>query len=118
MKRLIIVAIAMAMSAPLLMTTRADAKPKTQKITGWASDDKCGLKGADASHADCAKKCVTGGASIIVISDKDKKIYKIDNQDALKDHVGDHVQVTGAVTGDSIHVDKVAIAKVPKPKKS
>src|SRR5437899_11946 len=32
------------------------------EMTGYISDSKCGVKGASDSHADCAVKCVKGGA--------------------------------------------------------
>ena len=77
-------------------------------LVGWLSDAKCGAdKGASESHAACAKKCVEGGEAIVFIEDSDKKLYKVDNQDAVKDHVGQKVTVSGKVTGDSIHVDSV-----------
>ncbi len=77
-------------------------------LVGWLSDAKCGAdKGASEAHAACAKKCVEGGEAIVFIEDSDKKLYKVDNQDAVKDHVGHKVTVSGKVTDDSIHVDSV-----------
>jgi len=77
-------------------------------LVGWLSDAKCGAeKGASESHADCAKKCVEGGEAIVFIQDSDKKLYTIDNQDAVKEHVGHKVTVTGKITDDSLHVDSV-----------
>ncbi len=77
-------------------------------LVGWLSDEKCAAaKGASESHAGCAKKCVEGGQAIVFVQDSDKKIYKIDNQDAVKDHVGHKVTVSGKITDDSLHVDSV-----------
>ncbi len=77
-------------------------------LVGWLSDAKCGAdKGASESHASCAKKCVDGGEAIVFIEDSDKKLYKIANQDAVKDHVGHKVTVSGKITDDSLHVDSV-----------
>lgn len=78
------------------------------ELVGWVVDEKCAAeKGASEGHADCAKKCVESGQAIVFLTDADKKIYKIDNQDAVKDHVGAKVTVDANVTGDSIHVNSV-----------
>jgi hypothetical protein len=85
-----------------------------ETVKGWVSDSKCGAKGASASHADCTKKCEDAGAKLVIVNDKDKSIVNVDNQDALKGHEGHYVAVTGAVSGDSMHVDKVKMLKQPK----
>jgi hypothetical protein len=93
----------------------AAPKAKSEKISGWITDEKCAsAKGTEASHVDCAKKCIGSGIPAVFVSDKDKKIYKIDNQDAAKGHEGHHVKVAGQVTGDSIHIDTVTMLKQPK----
>ncbi len=118
MKKFIVLAMALVMSGSLAGMSRAyEHKPKTQKIAGWFSDEKCGAKGADASHAACAKTCVEGGSPIVLITDKDHSILKVDNQDAAKEHVGHHVTVTGTVADGSVHVNKIAMQKQPKAKK-
>ncbi len=78
-----------------------------QTVNGWVSDSKCGAKGANAGAAACTKKCIEGGASPVVVTDKDQKVLMVDNPDALKDHYGHHVAVTGHIDGDKIHVDSV-----------
>jgi hypothetical protein len=85
-----------------------------ETINGWVSDAKCGAKGASASHADCTKKCEDAGAKLVIVNDKDQSIVNIDNQDVLKGHEGHHVAVSGTVSGDSMHVDKVKMLKQPK----
>jgi len=52
----------------------------------------------------------------VFVADKDKTVYKVDNQDALKDHVGHYVNVEGSITGDTLHADKVTMLKQPKGK--
>jgi len=78
-----------------------------QTVNGWISDSKCGVKGANAGAEACTKKCIEGGASPVVVSDKDQAVLKVDNPEALKEHYGHHVAVTGHVNGDTIHVDSV-----------
>jgi len=84
-----------------------DDMGKSTTVNGWVSDSKCGVKGANASHAGCAKKCVAGGEKLVVVTDGDQKVLNVDNQDALKGHEGHHVSVTGTVTGDTVHVNGV-----------
>jgi hypothetical protein len=78
---------------------------KTMTVKGWVSDSKCGAKGAAAAAAECTKKCLSEGAKMVVVTDKDQKVLMVDNPDALQDHIGHHVAVTGEVKGDSIHVE-------------
>ena len=78
---------------------------KSETVKGWVSDSKCGAKGANAGAAECTKKCLSEGASMVVVTDKGQKVLTVDNPDALKDHVGHHVAVKGEVKGDSIHVE-------------
>jgi len=88
------------------MTMLAAAKDMTWN--GWVSDAKCGAKGANAAHEECAKKCVGMGEKPVFVTDKDMKVIAVDNPDALKDHLGHHVQVTGNMTSDgSLHVASV-----------
>jgi hypothetical protein len=44
---------------------------------------------------------------MVIVTDKDQKVLLVDNPDALTEHAGHHVAVTGTVSGDSIHVDSV-----------
>jgi hypothetical protein len=78
---------------------------KSATVNGWVSDDKCGAKGANDKAEACTKKCLAGGAKMVIVTDKDQKVLAVDNPDVLKDHVGHHIAVTGEVKGDSIHVD-------------
>ena len=78
-----------------------------QTVNGWISDSKCGVKGANAGAEACTKKCIAAGASPVVVTDTDQKVLAVDNPDALKEHYGHHVAVTGHIDGDKIHVDSV-----------
>jgi hypothetical protein len=78
-----------------------------ETMVGSISDEHCGAKHVAGKDADvtCVKKCTDGGAAaVFVVGDK---IYKIDNQEAVKSHYGHQVTINGKVTGDSIHVDTV-----------
>jgi hypothetical protein len=76
-------------------------------VNGWVSDSKCGVKGANAGAADCTKKCLKEGAKMVVVTDGDQKILTVENPDALQEHIGHHIAVTGHVDGDKIHVESV-----------
>lgn len=91
----------------ILMVASVSFASDTQTVNGWISDSKCGAKGANAGAEDCTKKCIAKGASPVVVTDKDQTVLKVDNPDALKEHYGHHVAVTGHIDGDKIHVDSV-----------
>jgi hypothetical protein len=103
MRKLVLLLLAFALV--LLVASAALAADTT--VNGWISDSKCGAKGANASAEACTKKCISQGASPVVVTDKDQKVLEVENPDALKDHLGHHVAVTGTITGDKIHVDSV-----------
>jgi hypothetical protein len=84
------------------------AVAKDQSWNGWVSDSKCGASGANASHEACAKKCVGAGEKPVFVTDKGQQIISLENPDAVKDHVGHHVQVTGSMNSSgSLHVASV-----------
>src|SRR5271168_2464324 len=85
------------------------AAAKDMSWDGWISDSKCGAKGANAGHAACAQKCIGAGEKPVFVTDKDMKVVPIDNPDAVKDHIGQHVQVTGKLDNGMLHVDKVTM---------
>ena len=75
--------------------------------TGVISDSHCGAMHSKmtADDAACVQKCAKmGEQAVLVVGDK---VYKIDNQDAVKDHLATKVTVTGTMKGDSVHVDSV-----------
>ena len=75
------------------------------EMTGYISDSKCGAKGEKDEHADCAVKCVKGGAAPVFVSAG--KVYKIDDVAKVQDHVGHKVTITGELKGDTIQVQQV-----------
>lgn len=84
-----------------------DDMGKSATVNGWVVDDKCGAKGAHAGAEECTKKCLAGGAKMVIVTDKDQKVLMVDNPDALKGHEGHHIAATGSMKGDSIHVDSM-----------
>ena len=108
MKKLLLVAFALTFFASTLSLAK-DKAPKETKMSGWVSDEKCGAK--DIDNADCAKKCAEAGSKLVFVSEKDKSVINVDNQDALKGHEGHHVKVTGKLDNGTLHVDNVAMLK-------
>lgn len=80
---------------------------KSATVKGWVTDQQCGAKGANAAAEACTKKCLAKGSKMVIVTDDDQKVLLVDNPDALMEHAGHHVAVTGTVSGDSIHVDSV-----------
>jgi type 1 fimbria pilin len=96
-----------ALSVLFFMVALASAADKSATVNGYVTDSMCGAKGANADHAACMTKCLGKGAKAVIVTDGDQKIVAVDNPDALKGHEGHHVSVSGAMTGDSIHIDSV-----------
>jgi hypothetical protein len=78
-----------------------------ETLTAYVSDAKCHK--ASASHAACAKKCVAAGSPIVLVTE-DNKVIKVHNPDALKDLVGDKVEVTGKMSKGAMHVQSAKAA--------
>jgi len=114
MKKILLTLLALTVFASF--SAAKDKAPKSQKITGWVSNGKCGVK--DSQDADCTKKCVEKGAKVVIVNDKDKSLVALDNPDALKDHWGHHVTVTGKDNNGSFHVDKVKMLAKGNGKKT
>jgi len=110
MKKMIVLFALLALTVAAL----AGAAATKGSWTGWVTDEHCGAKGASADHKACAEKCVTKGSKLVFYNNADKKIYKIDNQDLAKGHLGHEVKVSGEVSGDSIKVSGIEPAAAKK----
>ena len=78
--------------------------------TGYISDSKCGVKGANDQAGECTTKCVKEGAKYVFVNDSDKKVYAIDAQDKVAAHAGHHVTVKGTVDGDNLKLTSIDMA--------
>jgi hypothetical protein len=80
--------------------------------TGYISDSHCGAQGGSEKHAHCAANCVKeNGASYVFVNDGDRKVFRVDNQDKVAAHIGQHVTVKGTVDGDTLKVASIDTAK-------
>jgi hypothetical protein len=86
------------------------SKAKSETLTGWVSDEKCGAK----VNADCAKKCIDGGQKVVFVNEKDKSVWNVTNPDPLKEHAGHHISVSAQVNDKdkTITVDPASIKMV------
>jgi hypothetical protein len=106
MKRLPV--FAAGLSLVLALLPLAGLRADSGSWNGWITDDLCGAKGAKASHADCARKCLAKGASLVLYNEADQKLYRLDKQDVAKANIGYEVTVKGDLQGDTIHVASIA----------
>jgi len=64
--------------------------------TGWVTDTLCGAKGASASHAACAEKCVKEkGAKYALYNEADKSVWVLSDQEGAAKMAGKMVTVKG-----------------------
>jgi hypothetical protein len=100
-------------------------------MRGWLSDSQCAKGRASggeytATNEDCAKKCVSKGKKIVLIDPDHKRVMDIANQDAVKNNIGDYVELAGTTDDrDVLHVDSLkfldknrAMCDVPQKKTS
>jgi hypothetical protein len=102
MRKLLLLLMVLCVAFMMIGVAMAD-----DTINGYVSDSSCGVKGANADHAACAKKCVAKGAKLVIVTDGDQKVLTVDNPDALVGHEGHHVAISGTTSGDSVHVGSV-----------
>ncbi len=81
-----------------------------ESLKGTISDSKCGSAHADASEKSkaCVEKCIKGGQKAVLVSGG--KIYQLENPEKVNSFLGQKVQLSGKVTGDSIKISKVKAA--------
>ncbi len=69
--------------------------------TGWITDTACAAKGASASHAECATKCVKEkGAKWALYNEADKSVWVLSDQDGAAKMAGKQVTVKGTADKD------------------
>lgn len=106
MKKLCVVLV-LVLAFGALAVASSSSSGKAGSWTGWISDEKCGAK-VDAA---CAKKCIDAGQKAVFVNDKDKTVYPIANQDAVKGHAGHHVTIKGSMDKNTLTVSSVTMEK-------
>lgn len=97
-------------AALLLVASVGLAGDKEGNWTGWVTDTMCGAKGNNASHADCAHKCVKEMGAKYALYSSEGKVYVLDPQEKAESLAGKHVKVTGTLAEDTIKVESIAEA--------
>ena len=97
-------ALAVLLVLSLLAFTAAAAE-----MTGYISDVTCAKKDVakveSDAHAGCAAGCAKKGAALVFVSNG--KIYQVDDQSKVQEHVGHKVTITGNVSGDTLKIENV-----------
>lgn len=113
--------------APALQNARA---AETTTVKGWISDGGCASGRANGgvftgTNPECARKCISSGAKIVLIVPDQKKLLVVANPEAARANIGDFVEVTGSVDANTktLHIDTlklltkgVAMCDPPKAK--
>jgi len=73
---------------------------------GFVEDSNCASKPAMKANAECAQKCIKGGAAAVLVT-PEGTVYKIANQDKITAHAGENVTVNGTLKGDTLTIDDV-----------
>jgi len=80
------------------LTFTADAQVGQVTVTGFITDTLSGIRGANALHADAAKRNVASGmASYALYDEKTKKLYILGQQDTAAANLGQRVTVAGTL---------------------
>lgn len=78
--------------------------------TGTVTDSKCAEKGASASHADCAVKCVKEkGAKWALYSPATKETYVLAGKEDPSKFAGKEVTVKGSLNKDTKTIECTSI---------
>jgi hypothetical protein len=106
----------------LFQTDSAVRADKPVRMTGWVSDGHCTTEHMKEGGAACVRKCIAGATHVnpewkpggMVLVTEDKRVWKVDNADALWGFESRRVDVT-ATRNDK--VGSVKIVKLLSPKK-
>lgn len=122
MRKLLLISLALSV---LFVLANASLAADEITVKGYIADSKCAaLKGDDPKtanslarhknatpeqrekYAECNRKCIKEGAKMVVVTDDDK-VLTVENPEKLQGHEEHHVEVTGHLTGTSLHVESV-----------
>ena len=91
-----------------ILMVRLVSAANEQTATGYISCSKCAAsKGASDSHRDCMEQCLAKGAAVVLITDGDQHMVRIENPDAVSGQHGHRVALSGYMTDDGLHVISV-----------
>ena len=86
--------------------------------TGWVTDSHCGAKGASASHAECAAKCVKEkGAKWALYTPADKGVWELSDQEGAAKMAAKEVTVKGNMDAAKKMITVTSMMEAPAAKK-
>ncbi len=92
---------------------------KPLKVNGYISESQCGATHNTATpDAACVKKCIAKGSKPVFVDDDKKKVWAIDNPEAITDDEGKPVTIMATLDASAmtLHVDKITkVGKVAAP---
>jgi hypothetical protein len=115
-----------------LCSAARDTGSGKQVFHGWISDEQCARGRAEGSdgvytgtNPGCAKECVAKGKKVVFVDPDKKKIFVITNPEAAKAHIGDYVEIKGALDNQTtkLQIDSIKMLEkgsatcAVKPKK-
>jgi hypothetical protein len=114
----LLVCAAVALFVPVSLAAGDDAV----KMVGWVSDGHCTVQHMKEGGASCVRKCIAGATHVnpewtpggMVFVTEDKKVWKVDNADALWGLESQRVEIT-AMRNDG--AGSVKVVKVIAPTK-
>src|SRR5487761_1807517 len=113
LKRALLCTGAVLLAASMGFAAPKVAASKIKSFTGYVTDSKCAKLRTNEA---CVKKCVAGGATLVLYDTYTHKVYHLDPQSAVTAHAGHHVRVYGTMAGDTITVSSVKMLAMAKPK--
>jgi hypothetical protein len=103
-----------AITLLLLACTGLSLASDKVTVAGWISDRSCAMARAKsgtytATNPDCAMDCVAKGEQMVMIAEKEKAVYVIDNPDVAKDHFAEHLEVSGTLdqSSNKLHITSI-----------
>jgi hypothetical protein len=86
------------------------------EFSGYIVDQSCASKPAMKGNEACARKCIKGGSSAVLLT-ADAKVYKLDDQAKAAEHAGHKVKISGTLDRDTVKVEEIKIDSgcVPGP---
>ena len=118
----------LAACACLLACTSVLAQPRAKaaasRLVGWVSDGHCTTRHMKDGGEACVRKCIAGATHVnpewtpggMVFVTEDRKVWKVDNADALWGHESRRVEIEGELNTDtgSVRVAKFLAVKPVK----
>jgi hypothetical protein len=95
------------------------ATGSAETLRGWVSDEQCARgRASDGTYTgtnpDCAKKCIANGTKTVLIDSDHKRILVVENPAAVKENIGDYVEVQGSLESGSDLVRVSSIKMIEK----